>query len=69
MRNPTDELYQKFDVFSTRTGERVTDFTFTLIPEHDEYAAIALAAYADACADEFPSLSGALYKKLDEIGG
>lgn len=49
-------LYDKFDVYSTRTGDYIENFTFTLIPKCDPHAQVALLAYANSIALEDPEL-------------
>ncbi len=52
-----DGLYDKFVVYSRRTGSLVDTFTFTLIPGGDPYADVALLAYANAVSVEAPQLA------------
>lgn len=59
-----DGLYNKFDVVSTRTGDFVDTFTFTLIPDGDAYAHVALVAYANACSVEAPELASNIKEYL-----
>jgi hypothetical protein len=65
-----DRYYEKFTV--TRKdgrdapgGDRTDARYFTLDFVHDPYARVALAAYADACAAEFPGLAADLRAQLD----
>lgn len=45
-------FYDKFQVIRRATGREVMQATFTLIPERDPHARVALLAYADACEGE-----------------
>lgn len=60
-------LYRKFDLFRVENGERsylVTDPFFVLRYTTDEHARVALEAYADSCAAEYPKLAEDLYRAL-----
>jgi hypothetical protein len=57
--------YRKFRVIRVETGEEVPEDTFTLIPAHDEYAAVALRAYADVCESDNPALAVDLRRLAD----
>ena len=59
--------YEKFQVIRKDTGEEVTGFRFTLLPDHDEHAVVALRAYADSCEAENPSLAHDLRERLDAL--
>lgn len=63
MKNPSgkDSYYPKFLVIRKSNCEVVDPTTcFTLIPEHDDHARVALKAYCDSCEDEMPGLARAL---------
>lgn len=69
MGDKTQGLYKKFHVERTdgtsAPGEKHEDcdyFVLDLI--HDPFAAAAIAAYADACASEFPLLAADLRDKI-----
>lgn len=53
-------LYDKFTVIDNRTGDRVQDQTFTLIPSRDPAARIAVQAYADTIEADNPDLAADL---------
>lgn len=63
----TSGLYNKFDVFSKRTGEKVEAFTFTLVPDRDPHAEVALAAYADSVRVINPTLASDINDLLSEL--
>lgn len=50
-------FYDKFQVVRRSTGEEVTEATFTLIPENDKHACVALDAYANSVEDSNPELA------------
>jgi hypothetical protein len=56
--------YEKYYVRNNETGEQITEFRFVLIPGRDEYAADALAAYADAVENDNPTLANDLREHL-----
>lgn len=49
--------YDKFQVIRRETGEEITGPKFTLLPDHDHHAKVALRAYADSCESENPQLA------------
>lgn len=60
-------IYRKFEVF--RVDEeaqlRHTDCRYYVLDlDHDKYARVAIAAYAAACAEQYPKLASDL---LDEV--
>lgn len=60
-----DTYYPKFLVIrpgADPSKAEVVDPTtcFTLIPDHDDWARVALQAYCDACETEAPGLASAL---------
>jgi hypothetical protein len=57
--------YDKFKVIRRDTGEEVGGFRFTLLPDHDPHARVALRAYAESCKDENHTLSRDLIGALD----
>lgn len=59
--------YDKFIVTRRDTGEEVTGFKFTLLPDHDEHAAAALRAYADLCETDNPGLAADLRAELEKL--
>jgi hypothetical protein len=59
--------YSKFIVTRRDTGEEVGEATFTLIPEHDEHAVVALKAYATSCAAKNPELARDLRDLLEDL--
>lgn len=70
MLDPTDGLREKFEVYRKSTGEYIDPeelFHFTLIPEHDDNARLALRLYALLVEDELPELSAALTAKLNAL--
>lgn len=50
-------------------GDVVTEFTFTLIPEHDPDADVALIAYAKAVRGKNPQLADGILRALHEAQG
>lgn len=58
--------YDKFQVIRRETGEEVAGPTFTLLPDHDHHAKVAVRAYADSCESENPELAADL-RLLAEI--
>lgn len=67
MKNPSgkDTYYPKFLVIrpgADPSKAQVVDPTtcFTLIPDHDDHARVALKAYCDSCDSEMPGLAKAL---------
>jgi hypothetical protein len=59
-RDP-DTYYPKFLVVRRSDCEVVDPTTcFTLIPDHDEHARVALKAYCDSCETDMPGLASAL---------
>jgi uncharacterized protein YegP (UPF0339 family) len=63
-------LYGKFHVERTDgdpTGKHAGCRYFTLDPQHDPYAATALAVYAVACAPTYPALSSDLHRWRSEL--
>ena len=66
-------LYEKFivrrmDGSSSRGRKHADCEYFVLDLMHDKFAAAALKAYADACAEEFPLLAADLRRKLAWMG-
>lgn len=65
-------LYKKFSVFrndgSSLPGQKHhgCDY-FVLDLTHDKFAALAPAAYADACENDYPLLASDLRKKIEVI--
>ena len=56
-----DEYYPKFLVIRKSNCDVIDPSTcFTLIPEHDKHAQVALSAYCDSCSEEMPGLAKAL---------
>ncbi len=61
-------LYRRFDLY--RVGDDgepqylVTDPYFILRYTTDPHARVALEAYADSCADDYPELAADLYRQL-----
>lgn len=66
MPDLTRGLYDKYTVIRNDTGEEVRG-TFTLRPEVDPVARIALRAYAEAVRDENEHLAVDLLDWLDDI--
>lgn len=69
MGDPTKGLHHKFNVVRTDGtsapgGKHDGCDYFVLDLTHDKFAAAALAAYADACASEYPRLAADLRHKL-----
>jgi hypothetical protein len=63
-------LFRKYVVLRADTAENVSDatLTFTLVPERDEHARVALRAYADSVArssDDGENLADEIYDRLD----
>lgn len=61
-------LYRRFDLYRIdEDGERqylVTDPYFILRYTTDPHARVALEAYADSCAADYPALAADLYRQL-----
>lgn len=56
-----DTYYPKFLVIRRSNCEVVDPTTcFTLIPDHDQHAKVALTAYCDSCEKDMPGLAAAL---------
>lgn len=56
-----DEYYPKFRVIRRSTGDELDPTTtFTLLPNKDPHARVALKAYADSVGGEMPGLARAL---------
>lgn len=55
-------LYRKYNVerLNDLTGKHADCLYYVLDLVHDQYAAVALKAYADACEDEYPQLAADL---------
>jgi len=62
-------LYPKYEVarVSDPLSKHVGCEYFVLDLNHDPYAAFALRAYADACADRYPKLAEDLRVKMLEV--
>ena len=61
MGKDKDTYYPKYLVIRRSNCEVVDPTTcFTLIPDHDKHAMVALKAYADSCAEDMPGLAAAL---------
>jgi hypothetical protein len=58
--------YDKFQVTRRETGEEITGPKFTLLPDHDPHARVALRAYADSCEGENPDLAADLRELASE---
>lgn len=72
VKNKPAGLYRKFDVQridgSSQHGGKHQDCEhFVLDLMHDKHAEVALRAYADSCAAEFPQLAADLRHKLDDV--
>ncbi len=58
-----DTYYPKFLVIRRCNTEVVDPTTcFTLIPDHDPHAQVALKAYCESCESDAPGLASALRK-------
>lgn len=56
-----DTYYPKFRVIRRSTGDEIDPATtFTLLPNKDEHAKVALAAYCDSVESDAPGLAKAL---------
>lgn len=61
MGKDPDTYYPKFLVIRKSNCEVIDPSTcFTLIPDHDPHAKVALAAYCDSCEADMPGLAKAL---------
>lgn len=60
--------HNKFTVYHTETGDEIKQATFTLLPECDPHARVALATYAESVRFENTVLSNELYALLGSIG-
>lgn len=66
-----DELYDKFRVFRTKTGEELTrrgEFILVLRPEtNDRAAQEAILRYADVAEETYPEFADQLRLQVDQI--
>ena len=73
MSDPDEQrgLYQKYDVRRINGTDPLSKHVdceyFVLDLNHDPYAAFALRAYADACAERYPQLAADLRVKMLEV--
>lgn len=67
-----DELYKKFRVWRVRAKvwldeENPDEFVFTLRPEKDEHAVVALSSYANSSEHEYPNRARQIREHLNRI--
>lgn len=62
-----DELYDKFIVTKSETGEPLQQFHFTLCPETDVAAFVVLGLYAALVRKKYPNLAKQIEEKLYTI--
>ena len=62
-------FYDKFQIIRRETGEEERGPTFTLLPDHDLHARIALRAYAFSCREDNPGLAADLVALADAHSG
>lgn len=61
MGKDKDTYYPKYIIIRRSNAEILDPTTcFTLVPERDPHAKVALKAYADSCEDDAPGLAAAL---------
>jgi hypothetical protein len=60
-------FYDKFRVIRRETGQEETGPTFTLLPDHDQHALVALLAYAESCEGVNPELASDLRQLVTEF--